>query len=212
MSFYDEWKNEMGYDPFNIDGILNNDKWNNAPTKIMFLAKESYGDYYPQRGQEIPIDGGKNKSFWWNVARWKHLIFKHMSGDEHEEFPNIEDLKEVKNGSRCLDDIAWVNIKKKLGGSKSNMTEIHQFAEKDKEFLEKQFAEINPEVVLCCGTFYAYKIVYSHTKDIVKISDGIYKHGSRLIIEFYHPGYFAYKGGQSGLYRKLSEILKAYKF
>jgi hypothetical protein len=211
MDFYDDWKRERQYDPFIIDGILNDNEWNNAPIKIMFLAKESYGDYYPQKGELIPIDGGKNKEFWWNVARWKHLIFKHFSKEKYSDFPSKEELREVINGTRCLDDIAWVNIKKKLGKSESNTTEINEYAEKDKVYLEKQFSEINPEVVLCCGTFYAYKIIYCHTNDIVQINDRVYKHGNRLIIDYYHPAYWAYKGGASGLYDKLCEILRGTK-
>lgn len=207
MTLFEEWREARStYTPFVVDGILKEDAYRRAPLKIMFLVKESYKDFHQIAGQALPIDHGKN-GFWKKVAAWRHLIMGLAQGHQVEAHPNEQELKEVADGTRNLDDIAWVNVKKSLGGSASNMSEIHRFAMDDQEFLARQIDEIQPDVVLCGRTCYAYKIIYGHPSDMIPMSEKVFVHKNRIVIDFFHPGYFAPKGGASALYARLYALL-----
>jgi hypothetical protein len=204
---FDRWQEKYGSEPLFRDGVLSQEDWDNAHPKILFLLKESYGDWFEVNGP-IPIKSGNNKQFFPNIALWKYLVSHYLNTKVLPPFPSsLELLPEFQNGDGCLKEIAYVNVKKKLGTSISNSKEIQHFALRDKELLAEQMDMLNPDVVICCGTFWSYHPIYDGNKTIVPISKRIYKHGSRMIIDFYHPGYYAFRGGQSGLYDKLKELL-----
>ena len=202
-----EWRRlRPEYAPFVIDGILDETIWETAAPKILFLLKESYGGWYQIKGPINVIDGG-NKEFWPNICRWKHLI-KSLHQGVLPQFPELSELEEWRDGSFLLRDIAYVNIKKKLGGSTSNARDIMDFALRDQDFLRRQIDLIDPAIVLCGGTFWPYHAIYSGNTTMHKASDRVWCHGKRQVIDFKHPGNWQHKGGAAGLYNELLKILK----
>ena len=206
-NLFDQWQREMGYETFFRDGVLSPKDWNSSIVKVLFLLKESY-DGWDQCTSPIDIRTGTNKRFWWNIARWKFLIHHAFSTGTLPDYPTSEVLPEVVSGDYLLKDIAYVNVKKTLGKSKSNNAEIQRFAVKDRVFLAKQIEAINPDIILCGSTFWSYHPIYNGNNTIEKIDNRLYAHGKRKIIDFYHPGYYAFKGGEIGLYNMLKEVLK----
>ena len=206
--FFEQWKSSRNYDTIFQDGVISETSWAEAPLKVLLLLKESYhsSKWYGINGP-IDIRNGRNKKFWPNIVRWKYMLQETAKGGSIPDFPSWNDLPEVKDGSYLLKDIAYVNVKKPLGTSKSRHTEIKSYAKRDKEFLTKQIDALAPDVVLCGGTFWPYHLMYNGNDTITKTSERVYQHGDRLILDFYHPGYFAAKGGEQGLYNKLSEIV-----
>ena len=204
------WKLERGYDPFFADGVIDATAWRDAPLRVAFLLKESYGDWFGIDGP-VNIRSGKNSKFWWNICRWKFLINRIANGERDQAFPAAEDLPEVRFKGDRLDDIAYINIKKSIGTSQSHNKEIQSFAVRDQEFLREQIDGASPQVVLCGGTFWSYHVLYDKLESVSKLADKVYIHNNRLVIDFFHPGYFAAKGGERGLYDQLFQILNSPK-
>jgi len=73
----------------------------------------------------------------------------------------------------------------------SNYYKIKNYAIRDKDFLKEEFELINPDIVVCgnTGDYYG-DIIYGEDSSEALINDSkcyCYKHGNRLVIEFYHP-------------------------
>lgn len=198
------------YQPFVVDGILDEVSWQSANPKIMFLLKESHisSNWYLIKGNPIDVTKATNPKNIHNIFRWNHLIKSAVSKNKLPDFLESQQaLIELIKDDHMIRDIAYVNIKKCLGGSTSNSGDIRFFAEKDKGFLCEQISSINPDIILCGGTFEFYKTIFSNSI-LNKISTGLWKDGNRFIIDFNHPGHWQFPGGQRGLYDKLKNILK----
>jgi len=93
---------------------------------------------------------------------------------------------------KTIDDVAIIEVKK-LNERKgtSNYYKIKNYAIRDKDFLKEEFELINPDIVVCgnTGDYYG-DIIYGEDSSEALINDSkcyCYKHGNRLVIEFYHP-------------------------
>lgn len=180
---------------FVYDGIVadldNEDDYNvwlNSKSKILFLVKEAFNDYEPQ----IPTED--KKKFHLNMAKWKHLIEGFISNGTVPEYPTYEVL-----GGRNV-GIAIVEVKKFDDDShSSNPNDILYYAKRDSQLLQEQIELINPNIILCGGTFGVYedgiyeneknKIAHEYYGVVENIDASIYNHRNRTILNFYHPSY-----------------------
>ncbi|WP_143525186.1 hypothetical protein [Labilibacter marinus] len=168
--------------------------------------KESADDFTQIAEKDIDITSGNGSHFWWNICYWKYVINSIYNG-KRCEFMDKNELPEVKFNQNILDDIAYVNIKKKCDNkTKSNDGEIFSFAIEDKELLIEQIELINPNIVLCNHiTFRSYCHLYGD--EIEKLNEVCYKHNDRLILNFRHPSYFQIKGGRKTHFSDLKSAL-----
>jgi len=91
-----------------------------------------------------------------------------------------------------VNDIAIIEVKKlnEAKGS-SSYYNIRNFARQDKDFIKEQIELINPDIIFCCNTgdFYCDDIYgdedWQHLICVSKCN--CYKHGNRVVIDFYHP-------------------------
>ncbi|PIC58323.1 hypothetical protein CSV80_05685 [Sporosarcina sp. P12(2017)] len=88
-----------------------------------------------------------------------------------------------------LSSIAITNLKKSGGGVSSNMDEILLQDEYAKELWMKEIELINPDIVVCCGTFSVVKSVVGFQTEVCD-SGALYGDalGTRFV-EFMHPMY-----------------------
>jgi hypothetical protein len=160
----------------------------NSKSKILFLVKEAFNEYEP----EIPTED--KKKFHLNMAKWKYLIEGFVSNCSVPEYPT----NEVLNGRNI--GIAIVEVKKFDDDShSSNSNDILNYAKRDSKLLQEQIELINPNIILCGGTFGAYedgiyenekdKIVHEYYGVVENIDASIYNHRNRTILNFYHPSY-----------------------
>lgn len=188
---YEEWKiTRPEYNLVN-DGILDSGKWASSKSKIQFLLKESHG-FTNIRNKSHDITAGDGNHFWYNITRWWLSVDMHYS-NQHLEFPSNNHLKKLHP---LISDIAYVNVKKTIGKSRSTAKDIMIYAKKDKDLLRRQIDLIAPKVVITDKTtFNAYKVIYANdTLGIDKTSNPrVFSHGNRYIIRFYHPSYFGKK-------------------
>jgi hypothetical protein len=73
LNFLNEWKTVRGYEPFCEDGLLDIEKWEKS-SKIMFLLKESYDDWYEiHECGAVGQEGGSNR-FWRNMRMYTYIL------------------------------------------------------------------------------------------------------------------------------------------
>ncbi|GHV17951.1 hypothetical protein FACS189493_6550 [Spirochaetia bacterium] len=185
------------YKPFCFDGVLIDEYWDKASPKIMFLLKETYGDFDEIRGCEFAGSGGSNTIFR-RMRMWTFIIDEVING-RNPSYENTLKIKEAKNNS-----IAWVNLKKKVENQVySNDYDILKYVDRDCEWLNDQISNyVKPNIILCGGTFKYCNKLFSN---IVPIVDRLYKVNNMFLIDFYHP---SRRGGYEKDYDELLSIVK----
>jgi hypothetical protein len=200
------WAETRKHYAFARDGVLDADTWSRQSPKVAYLLKEPHSGWIPASGNII-IKGSQSK-FWWNVVRWKFAVSQALNlGALHFWFPSPADIPEVNENDGKLNSIAYINIKKNDQDRKRSLhRDIRGYARSDSGFLRAQITQAIPDVLLCGGTFRFYRDIFPN-EIVEKLGDRIYRHGSMIIIDFYHPGYWQFPGGQKGLFRRLNQVL-----
>ena len=162
------------------DGIVNKEEWLRSSLKVLFLLKEAYGNlgetyslikFYTQK-----------EPHWWG---------KTGKGCKHY----IDDLQ-IKDG-----DVALVDIIKESGEGvnehrRTSDSELVDAFEKNR--ILNQIKEINPDVIICGGTYWVLKEYYPNIFPKVEkgscftIKEGVLT--GKIIANCYHPSYGSTEG------------------
>jgi hypothetical protein len=170
--------------------------WAKAKRRIVFLMKETNGnpdnDY---RGWQWPIIN--HRTF--------NIVFKWLQGlsTVTASFcPSVNhegDYFETPNEVIGIYPLAIVNVKKIAGSTQASISAIQAYAERDKDFIRKQVAEIlQPNIVVCCGysdnygrymTEIAKNYIYPDLS-FKEINNWCFycKEKNLLLIDSWHPG------------------------
>ena len=187
---FDEWRPhveaEAGH--FVEDGIVCKESWRIAKRKVLFLLKEPNG-YKGEQGalnellRKAAAPNSTN-SMWdrptfHNVGRWTHGLLNY-SGE-------VPDYDEANRACKtAVLGCAYINIKKSSGGARATK-EVEVHADKYAEFLKRQVALIQPDIVVCGGT---YKLLKKHVyPGLSRVSKRVHQFENRIFINAYHPGY-----------------------
>lgn len=126
------------------DGIFcEKEEWENVNKKVLFIMKEA--------NSRKPVDlktlfkNGPKYQMWHTISRW--------AGGILNSFPEFEEIDKWPAKKANIKKIASINLKKTSGGPSSNMSIINAYAHTDKELLLEQIDEIQPSIVVACGTF-----------------------------------------------------------
>jgi hypothetical protein len=130
------------------DGVVSEEDYLQSSLKLLFVLKEvndSNGGGWDLR--DFVREGGRRQT-WDNITRWVDGIRRLK-----EEIPWTEHA-EVDEEKRCrvLKSIAVVNLKKSPGGHTTDSAALVKIATEDKDFLNRQLALYDPDVIICCGT------------------------------------------------------------
>lgn len=89
-------KNHEGGEPFVYDGAIDEEKWEQANPKILFLGKEAHnGENDSWSLCELIQNWGKPKyPLWWNVGRWAYGI-QHTTKEYIPDFPDGNNIKKA---------------------------------------------------------------------------------------------------------------------
>lgn len=171
-------ENRPDYKTFCDDGILIEDDWDNSRTKILFLLKETFKDFSVIKGKHGPK--GNSNTFWRKMQMWTNITDKIYSGNEASH----KDAKASKENPNK--EIAYVNIKKNVTKDKqayktnSADDDIKKYAVSDAKLLKKQIDLINPDVIICCGT-------YKYIKHILPLNiENSHLYGKKWVVDFKH--------------------------
>ncbi|MBY0242650.1 MAG: hypothetical protein K2X55_25385 [Burkholderiaceae bacterium] len=191
-ALFDEWRPLVEADAghFVEDGIVCEEGWNSATRKILFLLKEpnGYKGEYGSLNELLRKAAAPNStsSMWdrptfHNVGRWTYGLLNYSG-----EVPDY--VKANRARKTAVLGCAYINIKKSSGGARATK-EVEVHAEKYAEFLRRQVAIIQPDVVVCGGT---YQMLKKHVyPSMVRVSHRVHRFENLTFINAYHPGYVA---------------------
>ena len=155
-----EWMESRDYALFCKDGILLEEEWDKSRTKILFLLKETFIHFFVIRGR-AQGPHGNSKTFWRRMQMWTYLTDKIYNNEDYT-FQDALKIKDKENSK-----IAYVNIKKNVtlmgqkGRTSSDYNDIAKYARQDSHFLRRQIELINPDVIICCGTYDFMKNIFT---------------------------------------------------
>jgi len=182
-----EWSDKRSN--FIQDGIVCPTKYYNNKIKVLYILKEVNGKKGKWDFLSFLRNGGHWKT-WNNIVRWQYG-FENIDGYENN---NYNDIEKVYNHKRknYLQKVAIINLKKEPGGSSSNMKEIEQYCEEDKELIQKQIELYEPNIIIGCGVGYLIK-----SKNLLKnlsewkVTSNNVKYAinnkNLIVIRYYHP-------------------------
>ncbi len=161
---------------FAKDGIIDETAWNDAPRKVLFLLKDT--NACPQDFRAV-VRGNP----WKVVGHWAY-------GIQNVEQHHIPSFAEAEGSfeAACAAS-AIVNLKKQPGTSSSNLLEVEAAARADLCLIREELAIIEPEVIVCGGTFRIVKKVFPEFQSIEPSDpDGkCYVVDETVWIDYCHP-------------------------
>lgn len=189
------------------DGIIDIEKYFKAKYKILWILKEPY-DEFDDEGK--PYGGGWGLD---DAIKPKQTFFEFKSGKPTFEpmiytswgilndFCLWNDMDYVKNNSSMLNalkSVAYINVKKLPGYTKSNNQVIEKAYHQYKEILLKQIEYYNPDIIIGGSTLYYF------FQDIGILRENLIHNGSvrfiikndKIFIDAYHP---AQRTGTTGV-------------
>ncbi len=190
-----EWQQSIPKDEsFSADGIVDLASWQQADKKILVLLKET--NRYDKGGitdlirqvvkKEIPT-----KEFW--GAMTFHTVGKWLYGLENFKngtYPKLSEAKKYRK--QALLNCAYMNLKKATGSSSTRYKELENATKRDAEYIKKEIEIINPDIVICGGT---YNLVKKHIfPELERVAPRIHKFNDTIFINSYHPAYRRIKG------------------
>ena len=172
---------------FISDGPIDPNRWSRAERRVLFLAKEAYGEMGPGKTWDLPElvreewKGPKYK-FWWTLGYWAYGIQRLTNGAIPSSPMDSERWEEVTEAVLAS---AVVNIKKSGGKSSSSDDDLRKYVVEDRDLLKQQVASLSPHVVVCCNTWSLVKeYVWPRAK---QISELVHSIDGTLVLDFWHP-------------------------
>lgn len=139
------------------DGIVNVKEYYSSPIKIMWVLKEPYGvgNYSIVNDLDINRAEGKKHD---SPRTWDPICYASYGiQNNFKLFQEIGSFATNPDIRRALKKIAYINVKKLPGLSKSNNREIQRTYQRDKNILLKQIETYNPDVVIGGNTLAYFK-------------------------------------------------------
>lgn len=190
----DQFKDEKY---FSFDGIIDLEKYNNAPEKILWILKEPYGkevfDFdYIEYINDFPFELGKKKLYPKSAQMWQKITYSNQGIFENTAWNNLSDYYEDENVFRALHKSALINLKKVQGETSSSYYDILEYYKIGKDVIMQQIEDINPTVIICGGTFKFIKEDLKKSGLEPKVSNSekqwdSYLWKNRILIDAYHP-------------------------
>jgi hypothetical protein len=204
-----EWKEKyFPNSPFYEDGIINEELYNQVPEgkRILFIAKEPNatkddGKYHQSFIEEWNT-GKPEYPFACRIAEWAYGI-KH-------DFPVFECIPTPKY--EHLKEIAFMNVKKSGGLGSANSKSITKVVNEQKEYISKQIAITDPDIIILCLSFDC-SLIKKMFSDLELKPTGynieIGRHKECRVINFYHP---SSRNAPAAAYSLLQNILLSESF
>lgn len=194
---------------FVSDGIINENLFNDAGKKILFIAKEPNDPLAEKPWDFRDIWKEKEEfknSFTFRIAEWALGILNEFNISYDELWTDRERI------FLTLQRIAFMNIKKIGGGGVTNYSELLRHLAMNKTFLLKEIYIINPDIIVLGISF--DPIIKKELFDNTKWTPSCYGIDITLwngikVIDFYHP---SSRNAPAAVYSLLQNVVRSNQF
>ncbi len=190
---------ELGYDNNIIepitDGVCDFEGYLKSNPKIMWILKEPNG-----QNEDGNIEGGG-----WSIVETGfrdieatakqptfqkiiYIMYGYLNGCKYYDMDFVRDNHEMV---KVMHNIAYLNVSKMPGNSKSTPTNIENCYQQWKPILDKQIETYNPDVIIFGNTFEHFRNDFNgNGLECIDSYPGwidIYQCNNRLLFAAYHP-------------------------
>ena len=164
------------------DGIIDENLYDVASTKILFITKEpnnpkqEEGDFRDWWKYEL-VD-----AFSYRIAEWSYGLLNN--------FPQYDEIWATKGAALdAIHHIAFMNIKKSGGGGNSEYNRMMEHLKMNLKFLHQQIEIISPDIIITCTSWDELRnglfpdVKWQHSGYRYKIG----RHKAAKVIDFCHP-------------------------
>lgn len=129
------------------DGFCDEAAYRASEPRLLVVLKEtnSRGGRFNGVRLTAQLREGAKYNLWHRIGEW--------AAGFHMNFPPYDDVAGKPVKDEALGKIAAINLKKIPGKNTSIEKIIDAYAFRDRLLLREQVADLDPEVILCCGTF-----------------------------------------------------------
>lgn len=183
----EQWKKKhyekLGYTNYIYDGCSDYDKYEETPLKILYIAKEAYITEDDPRTLENPyIKDEDGKLTWYCTDQHKEqgtvVGYTRMTSLCTQILENA-----VGEGDFTINNIAMMDLKKskdpndpnepKTGNpATGNIKRIKRFVEEDRDLIIREIELINPDLIICGGTYACMEDLFSDKTEVLFDSFG----------------------------------------
>jgi len=187
-SLFKEYKSQRN---FFRDGVFNESKFKSSKVKILFLLKEINGNENDSWDLREIVKDNTRSATWINAGKIHYIL-----NNNYPHYNNILNLNEQEI-TQSINSIASINLSKKAGKGKANYSRIYKEATDKFRLWKTQIDIINPDIVICGGTFDIVQELFEKNKiidkkEIKETSNGMnyFYHNKMPFIDFVHPAFF----------------------
>lgn len=189
---FEKWKQKQSYGDsgFVPDGIIDENYWINTSRRVLFLMKEYNANHKSASDASIRENCDDFRKVvrdrpWLEVGRWAYGL----QNVTDKNIPSFEDAD--KNYEIACKSSAILNLKKVAGRGIANEEKILEVAKEDLELINEELVIIQPNVVICCGTFLIVKEIilpeFEHIKAVDHPYSRCYPLRNSPWIDYTHP-------------------------
>lgn len=114
--------------------------------------------YLLECGYDKDEESSRKKKIFQRIIAIQNIIKARLDGNIKNEY-TYSDFNEIKK------QIAFMNINKRGGSSSTDFKELNKYAEKYNEFIKREIEIINPDYIICCGSYWQ---IIDHVYDYFK--------------------------------------------
>lgn len=172
------------------DGIINEELYNKAPVKVLFIAKEANHGDDPKPGDFREWWKGRiDHAFSYRVAEWAHGVLNDFPPFEKVHFGTNKSWQNLY--SNALQSIAFLDVKKSGGGGKADHAKIKDHIFKNRDFLNRQIEIIEPNIIVSSLVDINLVNALFRVQKDEWVKSGyvraLFRRSNARVIDFYHP-------------------------
>ena len=171
-----------------IDGIVDIDTYYNEPLRILWILKEPYdedggGWSFPKAFKEKTSEFSKSPTFQPIIYVSYGILNNFLLWDDMEDIQKSPDMANV------LFRIAYINIKKMPGGSRTSVEVLDEAYGRYKPILLKQIEAYEPNVIVGGNTldFFKDDLKFKTLNKVTLESLVAYSNSEAIYLDAYHP-------------------------
>jgi hypothetical protein len=162
-------------DKFVLDGIINENCWNEAQKKVLFLLKEPNKDTSDFRTEV-------KRGPWPVPGCWAYGLMNSRS----DRIVPFEEANADHNRRQACIASAIMNLKKTPGGGSSRPGIIEEYSKHDSQYIVEEIKIIDPDIIVCGGTFQVFRTV-NEPASLKMASYRCWRYEGKICMDFCHP-------------------------
>ncbi len=185
------------------DGVLNDELYRTAPFRILWMLKEPWLDIAWTMLQAEGVYGrigGSN-----TLQPMAYVVYSVFNG-----FPTwrtMDYLRDKPEMAEVLRSIAYLNVKKTVGETRSNDGEVYDWFRRGRDLLQRQVLESQPDIIIGCRPFMRDVFTWFPGRPPPREHGMVtFVAGHPLLIEARHP---AQRGIRETYVNELVEVISA---